>query len=499
MQCGRIGSVARGNGTPAHSGIRLACRWAPAVLIASGCALPPMQFDDASVTGGKSNVGSSTLVGSAANGGTAATSRTTKTFAVGGASVAERTNATGGVGRTTTTASTAGGVVGTATALSITGGVVGTATTASAMGGVANTASAAGGVAGTSTALSAVGGVAGAATTASAMGGTAGTTNTTGGTAVCAQPGLTGCSFVPNSPSCPAVSTLKCHGESCCAAIAMPGGAYPMGRSLVTAASDYYAAGSSNELPEHTATIAPFALDKYEVTVGRFREFVNQYDRWRQHHPSISEGRGVASTGWGESWTAATTDLPLNADALETAIACGSTVQTWTSSVVSSEGEVYPMNCLSWYEALAFCIWDGGRLPTEAEWEYAAAGGAQNRLYPWGTSAPNAELANFRGSNGTPRVEVGSKLDTGGVGYFGHTDLAGSVYEWVFDWYSDSFYATTGNPCENCANTLLGSTRALRGGGYSYDANELRASSRNGFVASHRDGLFGLRCARALP
>lgn len=503
MLSSRIGSlVARGSGATTRYGDWRVCRWAPAVLVGSGCALPAMQFDDASGTGGRTNWTSSTVVrssgtvthtGGTSNGGTA-TSAGTKTFAAGGASVADRTNATGGVGGAST-----------ATAPNATGGVGGTTTRASAIGGVGGVAgtttraSVAGGVAGSSNTASVIAGAAGTATTTTAMGGTAGTTSTTGGTAACAQPGLTGCSFVPNSPSCPAVSTLKCHGESCCAAIAMPGGAYPMGRSLVTAASDYYAAGSSNELPEHTATIAPFALDKYEVTVGRFREFVNQYDTWREHHPSVSEGRGVASTGWGESWSAATTDLPANADALKTTIGCGSTVQTWTPSAVSSDNEVYPMNCLSWYEAFAFCTWDGGRLPTEAEWEYAAAGGAENRLYPWGLSAPNAELANFGGANASPRVEVGSRLDTGGAGYFGHADQAGSAYEWVFDWYSDAFYATTGNPCENCANTTPGSARVLRGGGYSYDANGLRATSRNGFLASHRDGLFGLRCARALP
>lgn len=276
-----------------------------------------------------------------------------------------------------------------------------------------------------------------------------------------------------------------------------------MGRSVVSTAGDYFAAGSSNELPEHTATIAPFALDKYEVTVGRFREFVSQYDSWRTSHPSLSEGYhpSVANTGWGQSWTAAAADISVNAEALKTAVACGSTIQTWSSTIGTSDSEVYPMNCLSWYEAFAFCIWDHGRLPTEAEWEYAAAGGAENRLYPWGATEPSADLANFEGSNDSPRVVVGSKLDTGGAGYFGHADLAGSAYEWVFDWYSDGFYGTIASPesCENCANVTPGSARVTRGGGYSYSAMELRAARRNGFAPSHRDGLFGFRCARALP
>jgi formylglycine-generating enzyme required for sulfatase activity len=63
------------------------------------------------------------------------------------------------------------------------------------------------------------------------------------------------------------------------------------------------------------------------------------------------------------------------------AVKCSATYQTWTDSAGSNESR--PMNCITWYEAFAFCIWDGGRLSTEAEWNYAAAGGSEQRQYPW--------------------------------------------------------------------------------------------------------------------
>ena len=139
------------------------------------------------------------------------------------------------------------------------------------------------------------------------------------------------------------------------------------------------------------ATVSNFRLDKYLVTVGRFRQFVNAWNAGYMppagsgKHASLNGGNGLNATGGGyEPGWAATDDgniAPSNDN-----LACDASFATWTNTTSGQEN--LPIDCVNWYEAYAFCIWDGGFLPSEAEWEYAAAGGNQQREYPWGSSAP---------------------------------------------------------------------------------------------------------------
>lgn len=157
------------------------------------------------------------------------------------------------------------------------------------------------------------------------------------------------------------------------------------------------------------------------------------------------------------------------------------------------------MNCVNWYQAFAFCIWDGGRLPTEAEWEYAAAGGVENRLYPWAERAVDLTRANYAESAHSERMTVGSYPL--GTGAFGHQDLAGSLLEWVFDWYSSSFYEGAGNPCLNCANATTvsesDSKRVVRGGAWNGPASALRSAYRYYMAPGESAYHIGFRCARS--
>lgn len=277
-----------------------------------------------------------------------------------------------------------------------------------------------------------------------------------------------------------------------------------MGRSTDPLASDYYADAMDgrfdDEIPEHDATVAGFSLDKYEVTVGRFRRFVEEYDVWHKTDGNPKDNAGayakVPNMGWGHSWTATDTDLPVDATNLKDELTFDS-FGNWTANAGTADAETFPINLVSWYEAFAFCLWDGGRLPTEAEWEYAAAGGNENRLYPWAGPEIDATRANYNLSSvNTAKKPVGSY--PAGVSVFGHMDLAGSVYEWVFDWYSSTCYGTTEVPavCSNCANTVATVTRVMRGGAWLDGAELLRTANRYDGTPAYRNTPLGFRCAR---
>ena len=225
--------------------------------------------------------------------------------------------------------------------------------------------------------------------------------------------------------------------------------------------------------------------------MGRFRKFVAAFNgtpppNGAGAHPLI------AGTGWQSAYNA---NLPASQDALLTNVqGCGSD----TTYATTGLNDAMPMNCVNWYEAFAFCIWDGGRLPTEAEWEYAAAGGMDNRLYPWGSEDPavNTGLANWYYSDFSPFVAVGSHPS--GNGRWGHRDLAGSMWEWAFDFYDAAWYTGGGSTCSNCANLTDSGWRVLRGGSWQDPGDLLRAAARThcsgGPDCRARD--FGFRCAR---
>ncbi len=292
-------------------------------------------------------------------------------------------------------------------------------------------------------------------------------------------------------PSCLGLEAT-CAGGDCCEALPVPGGVFQMGRS--DDGSDAFADGFADEQPEHAVTVSGFALDRFEVTVGRMRRFVEQFDG---AVPGVGAGAHplIEGTGWKGEWDA---ELPESREALlaqlfepELAPFCN-----WTAA--PGDREAAPVNCVSWYVAFAFCAWDGGRLPTEAEWEYAAAGGDENRLYPWGATEPDETLANFGGRDAYVSVPVGSK--PAGAGRYGHEDLAGSMWEWTYDAWSEVWYATGGAACVDCANTMDAEQRGTyRGGAWTNGAATLRAAIRNNFLRRNTNTNIGFRCARDIP
>jgi formylglycine-generating enzyme required for sulfatase activity len=258
--------------------------------------------------------------------------------------------------------------------------------------------------------------------------------------------------------------------------------------------SDAYV-GSSAETPEHDVTVDAFLLGTFEVTVGRFRRFVEQYDGTP---PDAGAGSHplIAGSGWQSEWNAA---LPASQEALIVNIKCETS--NWTD--LPGSNELHPIDCVNWYEAFAFCIWDGLRLPTEAEWDYAAAGGIENRLYPWGQQAPDGTLAVYNCQwGGTPgecslndRPPVGST--PAGAGRWGHHDLGGNVWEWVLDYYDAAWYGGVGHVCSNCANLFVAANRSSRGMSYGTTVDSyLRAAARYSWLPADRFVHVGFRCAR---
>jgi formylglycine-generating enzyme required for sulfatase activity len=238
-----------------------------------------------------------------------------------------------------------------------------------------------------------------------------------------------------------------------------------------------------HETPEHDTTLSGFSLDLYEVAVGRFRQFVEAYDDL-----NLRIGAGAHPLIVGSGWqTEFQSFLPASEDALRESLNCGDG-RTFTDTAGISEG--LPVNCVSWGVAFAYCATIGGRLPTEAEWEYAAAGGDENRLYPWGSAAPHPERVSVYPS---PLVRAGSLED--GEGRYGHFDLAGNVWEWALDWLDTGWYSDQGMGCENCARVTTGTHRVLRGGAYSYQEVTLRAAARSGELPEAREPSIGFRCA----
>jgi len=264
--------------------------------------------------------------------------------------------------------------------------------------------------------------------------------------------------------------------ESCCAIEPVTGGTY----------------NRSND-PAFPATVSDFRLDRFEITVGRFRAFVAAYPG---NTPMPGDGAHplIPGSGWDATWNV---ELPATQAALMSALTC-SGAPTWTDMPGANEN--LPINCINWAEAFAFCAWDGGRLPTEAEWNYAAAGGGEQRQYPWGGAPPDTTHAVYdctgdgsasKNCAFTDILTVGSKPT--GDGKWGHADLAGGVAEWNLDWNTSPYPNV---PCDNCANLTPASTRAMRGGSWLFSESFLLSSDRSGGVPVFHFDFIGVRCAR---
>jgi formylglycine-generating enzyme required for sulfatase activity len=295
--------------------------------------------------------------------------------------------------------------------------------------------------------------------------------------------------------------------ESCCTSLPVTGGTYER---------TYVNNGSGPSGLADPASVSSFRLDKYEVTVGRFRRFVAAWNGGAGYlppagsgkHTHLNGGRGLVNAGpppdagatYEPGWLAANdaSVAPTDANLSDAQCDPGSSFATWTPS--TGANETRPINCINWYEAYAFCIWDGGFLPSEAEWEYAAAGGAMQLEYPWGTTSPGPGTqyqiyeCNYPGGTGCASSANIAPVGTAslGAGPWGQLDLLGNLEEFAVDSSAVPYV----NPCVDCAHLTPTTQVIARGGAFSDDVSGLLPPDRNSVLYAYRGDGDGFRCAR---
>jgi formylglycine-generating enzyme required for sulfatase activity len=293
----------------------------------------------------------------------------------------------------------------------------------------------------------------------------------------------------------------------------IPAGSFEMG--------DHFSEGNADELPVHAVTLGPFYMSKYEITNQKYCDYLNSV-----YPGQIKVFEDIVYAADDNSNNYPYCDAPSSPSN-------GSSQIIYSTGVFSvnikdgTDMSNHPMVKVSWYGAAAYCNWkslqegleicydlsawqydltkDGYRLPTEAEWEYAARGGEHNPYYryAWGDSI-NGSMANYW-TSGDP-YETGWQPYTTPVGYYdsgqtptganmangyGLYDMAGDVWEWCNDWYGSSYYGTS--ETTNPTGPASGSERILRGGGWANDASYCRVAYRNYGTPSYRSSSSGFR------
>jgi len=262
--------------------------------------------------------------------------------------------------------------------------------------------------------------------------------------------------------------------------ILIPGGIFQMGSND----------GDSDEKPIHTVTLDSFFIGKYEVTNAQFCQFLNE--------------KGNQSQG-GTEW--------IKFDGTWNSEKCR-IIQNGNQFSVASGFDNYPIIFISWDAAVAYCQWLSDktgktyRLPTEAEWEFAAGNGTSHTKYSWGDSDPSlskgGNVADEALKKNFPKWDIFSGYNDGFVfnapvgsfaaNDFGLYDMTGNVWEWCSDWYGEYNNSNDLNPI----GVLNGTKKVIRGGGWLGSPKASRVADRYSDTPNHRGHSMGFRIAITL-
>ena len=289
----------------------------------------------------------------------------------------------------------------------------------------------------------------------------------------------------PRTTACP-TATVRPHGM-----VQIPGGTFRMGNPR----DDGYEA--DGEGPVHNVTIDPFWMDATAVTNARFAEFINETGY-------ITEAE---TFGWSFVFSGL---LAKKYQGNQRPVAA-----PWWRHVIGAdwrhpEGpesniarrQDHPVVHVSWTDAQAFCTWSGTRLPSEAEWEFAARGGREGDRFPWGNDLiPDGKhrMNVWQGTFPEKNTRADGHLGTAPVATYkpngsGLFCMTGNVWEWCADWFSPETYMR--GDVENPTGPEIGDAKVMRGGSYLCHAsycNRYRVDSRSSNTPDSSTGNLGFR------